>query len=165
MADKDLETDDGPEEKKSSKLMLIIIILLVVVCAAGAAAFFLLGGDSDSASEEPAEPVQLAAMYIPIRPSFVVNFANTDGKNHFLQVQVTLMGRDPAIMSGLESHMPLVKSRLVDVFQSQDFEELKTPEGKEAMRSVALEEMQALFTEELGDPGIEKVLFTVFILQ
>lgn len=164
MADKDLEMDVAPEPKKSSKMMFIVIALVVVLLGAGAA-FFLLGGEDEPVAEEAVEDVQAAAVYMPMRPSFVVNFANAGGKTHFLQVEVTLMGRDPVFMAALEEHTPLIKSRLVDVFQTQDFEELKSPEGKEAMRLMALEELQSLFSEELGDPGIEKVYFTVFVLQ
>ena len=168
MADKDLQMDVAPEEEKSSKGMLVVIIIVVVVLliGAGVAAFFLLGGEKDnSASAEPGEERQAVAVYKPMRPSFVVNFANAAGKTRFLQLEVTLMGRDADFMEGLDDHLPLIKSRLVDVFQTQEFEELRTQEGKEAMRDMALEELQTLFTEELGDPGIEKVYFTVFVLQ
>lgn len=167
MADKDLEMDVAPEEeKKSSKMMLIIIILVVVLLGGGAAAFFLLGGESEESPEsESTEETQRAAVYLPLRPSFVVNFMNTGGKTRFLQLEVTLMGRDEAFMASLEDHMPLIKSKLVEVFGTQEFEELRTPEGKASMREIALVELQTLFTEELGDPGIEKIYFTIFVLQ
>jgi len=165
MADKDLQMDVEPEQKKSSKTMLMVIIAVVVLLAGGGAAFFLLGGDDSAEQELVVETKQQAAIYLPLRPSFVVNFPTSAGKPKFLQTEITLMGRDPALMSSIEAHMPLIKSRLVDVLQSQDFEELRTPDGKEALRLVALEELQALFTEELGEPSVEKVYFTIFLLQ
>ena len=51
------------------------------------------------------------------------------------------------------------------VFGSQDFEGLKTQEGKEVLRQKALEELQTIVSEETGDPGVEKVLFTNFVMQ
>lgn len=166
MADQDLELDVAPdEEKKSSKMLLIIIVLVVLLGVGGGAAFFLLGGDDEATEAEPAAEVMKPAIYLPLRPSFVVNFMNAGGKTRFLQAEVTLMGRDPAIMASLENHMPLIKSKLVEVFGTQDFEELRTPDGKESLRQIALEELQAMFTEELGDPAIEKIYFTIFVLQ
>lgn len=167
MADKDLEMDVAPEEQKSSsKMMLIIIVLVVLLTVGGVAAFFLLGTDSEAPEQEaPAQESIKPAIYLPLRPSFVVNFMNVGGKTHFLQAEVTLMGRDQAFMDSLGDHMPLIKSKLVEVFGIQDFEELRTPEGKDTLRTVALEELQTLFEEELGDPGIEKLYFTIFILQ
>lgn len=162
MAAEDLNLDVEPE-KKSSKLMLIIIGVVVLVLIGGGVAFFLMSGD-DADAPPPVEVVE-PAIYLPIRPAFVVNFANTSGQTNFLQLEITLMGRNPEHMKSLEDHMPLIKSRLINVFQTQEFEELRTPEGKEAMRRVALDELQNMALEELGDPIIEKLYFTIFVLQ
>ena len=40
-----------------------------------------------------------------------------------------------------------------------------TREGKEALRAQALEEVQALMTEETGAPQAESLLFTSFVTQ
>ena len=166
MADQDLPMDVEPDEKKgSSKMMLIIIIVVVLVLVGAGAAFFLMGGDDEPVTTEEVEEAQQPAIYMPLRPSFVVNFSSGGGKTRFLQVEVTLMGRDESTMASLEDHMPLVKSRLVNVFSTQDFDELRTPEGKESMREMALEDLQATLFEELGDPTLEKILFTSFVLQ
>lgn len=166
MADKDLQMDVAPEEKKSSKGMLIIIVVLLLVIIGGGAFFFLSGGDDAPTPTAPVEEQFKDAIYAPIRPAFVVNFANaTPGKTRFLQLEVTLMGRNPELMAKLEDNMPLIKSKLVDVFQSQDFEDLRSAEGKDALRAMALEELQLMFQEELGDETIEKIYFTVFVLQ
>ncbi|HBF07472.1 MAG TPA: flagellar protein [Gammaproteobacteria bacterium] len=163
MADKDLQMDVEQEAPKS-KMMLIVIVLLLVIIAGGAA-FFFMSGDDAPAPAAPVEDSFKPAIYMPIRPSFVVNFANTAGKTHFLQLEVTLMGRDAGLMAKLEENMPLIKSKLVEVFQSQEFEELRSPEGKQAMRDIALEELQTMLSDELGDPTVEKLYFTIFVLQ
>jgi len=173
MADQDLplETDtdkDAAATKGSPKMMIIIIAVVVLLLISVGAAYFLLRGSDDQAADDtPAavEDVQKSAIYMPIRPSFVVNFANIKGTTRFLQVEISLMGRDPMLMAKLENHAPLIKSIISEVISQQDFDELKTPDGKENLKITVLDSLQSSLMEELGDPTLEKVYFTSFVLQ
>jgi len=167
------ETEEAPKKKGGSKMTLIIIIvavLLVVGGSIGATLYFLSSSEdtieSESESEEEVEEVELQkeAIYQKISPAFVVNFQGS-GKTRYLQVHVTVMGRDPDAMAALEVHMPLIKNNLTLMFSSQNFDELKTPEGKEKMRQQSTEAIQAIMQKELKRPGIETVLFTNFVMQ
>lgn len=162
--DLDLDVED---EKPKSKLMLIIIIAVVVLLAGGGAAYFLLMSDSSTTASEDdveAEDVKAPAIYLPLKPPFVVTYM-AGSRQRFVQITVSLMTREDDVVSALEQHMPLIRNNLVTVFGQQEFEELKTQDGKEAMRDAALEEIQLVMEEELGKPGVEQVLFTNFVIQ
>ncbi|MCG8670922.1 MAG: flagellar basal body-associated protein FliL [Pseudomonadales bacterium] len=162
----DEEQQEGAEEKPKSKMMLIIIVVLVAVLAGGGvAAFFLMGsGDDGGDAEESEDMSTAAAVYFELKPPFVVNY-NWKGRQRYVQISIAIMTRDEAVIEALQKHMPLVRNNLVMVFGSQEFEGLKTQEGKEALRQKALEELQTIVSEELGDPGVEKILFTNFVMQ
>ncbi|MBV1883792.1 MAG: flagellar basal body-associated FliL family protein [Pseudomonadales bacterium] len=163
--DKDLDLDVVEEDKPKSKLMLIIIVV-VVLLGGGAGAFFFLtaGGEEGEEGEESAEEVRKQAIYMPMKPPFVINYT-VGSRQRYAQINVSLMARDDFIIEALQRHMPLIRNNLVAAFSAIEFEEVQTTEGKEMMRETALEEIQAILTEEIGEPGLEQVLFTNFVIQ
>ncbi|MAR90586.1 MAG: flagellar basal body-associated FliL family protein [Pseudomonadota bacterium] len=163
MADEENNTEE--QAKPKSKLMLIIIIVLVVLLiGGGVAAFLMMSGGDDSAEEVAAEPTQQPAIYFDFKPPFVVNY-QWKGRQRYVQISLSLMTRNPAAIETINTHMPLVRNNLVMILGSQDFEMLRTPEGKEALRQSILEELQKILTEEMGEPAVEQVLFTNFVMQ
>lgn len=159
--------DDVQEKPAKSRKKLFILIgigLLALLSSAGGVAFFLLGGEDAPEQEVPAEPVQQEAIYQPLDPAFVVNYA-VSGRQRYMQVSVVLMSRDAAGMAKLNQHLPLIRNQLVMLFGSEDFESLMTPEGKQALRDKATLAVKALLEKEVGNPVIESVLFTNMVLQ
>lgn len=161
--------------KKGSKLKLIIIALvalLIVGGGGGAAAYFLLGGEGSSpAAEEAAEPVRQKAIYTKVRtmegkPMFVVTLQSEgDGQPHYMQAYVEAKSRDQQVVDALTLHMPLVVSRLNNLFATQKFSELRTVEGKQKLRRQATELVREIMMEKIGKPGVETILFTNFVMQ
>jgi flagellar FliL protein len=117
-------------------------------------------GDGEGDAEEPIQQ----AIYLPVDPAFVVNFA-AQGKARFLQVTVEVMTRDPEMSEAIKLHMPVIRNNLMLLFSSQSYDGVSTLEGKEALREEALEVVQQILEEETGDPGIEAVYFTSFVMQ
>ncbi len=123
------------------------------------------GEDSDEDSgDEEGDGEEQAAVYLPIDPAFVVNFAS-QGKARFLQVTVEIMTRDPAVPDSVKLHMPVIRNNLMLLLSSQSYDSVSTLEGKETLREEALEVIQQILEEETGDPGIEAVYFTSFVMQ
>lgn len=162
MAKKD-EKDNQDDAPPKSKMMLIIIIVAVValLIGGGVAAFLLMG---EEAPAEATEPAVKPAIYHELKPPFVVNY-QWQGRQRYAQISISIMTRDGSAIAALEKHMPLVKNNLLEVFGSQDFDGLRTPEGKEALRQQALETLQQIVLDETGNAGIEQVLFTNFVMQ
>ena len=177
MADDKTGDAEGGEVKKSSKLKLIIIIVvgLLVIGGAGAgAAFYFLTADKSDAEAVAATPVDEGpkeAVYTKVRtregkPMFVVTLQpEGDERPHYMQAYVEVKSRDQAVADALTLHMPLIVSRMNNLFASQRFSELKSVEGKSLLRARATEVVQEVMMEKLGKPGVETVLFTNFVMQ
>lgn len=176
MADDTEQNGDAEDGKKSSKLKLIIIAVLVLVLVGGggaAAALFFLGGDDNSAAEEtaePAKPERAEAIYTKVRtlegkPNFVVTLQSNDERPHYMQLYVEAKSRDQAVADSMTLHMPLIVSRLNNLFATQDFKTLQTIEGKEALRENATDLVREIMQEKIGKPGVESILFTNMVMQ
>jgi flagellar FliL protein len=80
-------------------------------------------------------------------------------------VTVEVMTRNNQVEQQIRTHMPVIRNNLVLLFSSQTYEAVSTLEGKEALREEALTVIQKILEEETGDPGIEAVYFTSFVMQ
>jgi flagellar FliL protein len=138
--------------------------------AAGTAEVAATDGEGDSGDGEAMDDGEggdgemAEAIYLPIDPAFVVNFAS-QGKARFLQVTVEVMTRDPKVPDKVKLHMPVIRNNLMLLFSDQSYDSISTLEGKEALREQALEVVQQILEEETGDPGVEAVYFTSFVMQ
>lgn len=183
---------DEAEAKRKKKKLIMMIVLGVVLMAVTIGGTLLAvklmspkNPDSESASEDghSSDASDAAsdapAIYFALKPNFTVNY-DVNGRQRFLQTEITLMFRDAAVQKILELHMPTVRNGLVMLLSRQVFEELQTTEGKEKLRSEALETIQEIITKEnthtpkddkkeekapTVEPVVEQVLFTQFVMQ
>ena len=165
------EEESGGSGGGKKKIILIAIIGLVLigVSVGGTIAIMtLLGGgaaeteQSEEAEPEPTPPSQ--AIYYPIKPEIIVNF-EARGRQRFLQVSVTLLTREPDVISAVELHMPVIRNALNLTLSGQIYEEIQTAEGKEFVRLECLQALRNIMEKEIGKPGIEQVLFTNMVMQ
>jgi flagellar FliL protein len=165
MAEPEEETAAAPK-RSGLKIALIIIIPLLLISSTVAGLYLggVFGGGAGDEHGEEEEKVIAPAMYIPLDPAFVVNFAE-GSKARFLQVTVEVMTRNPQVEEHIRTHMPVIRNNLVLLFSSQTYEGVSTLEGKEVLREEALTVIQKILEEETGDPGIEAVYFTSFVMQ
>ncbi|MEZ8354034.1 flagellar basal body-associated protein FliL [Vibrio splendidus] len=160
------EEQDAPKGK--SKLLIIIIAVVVLLLGVGGALLFFLGSD-DSASESPsqlatavvaAEPV----MYVNIPQPFLFNVTG-DKKDRLVQIKAQMMVRGSKNEDLARYHSPLVESTLLATFASATVDQLRSPTGRVELRNKATEDIKASLTQAVGQPVIEKVLFTDFVIQ
>ncbi len=164
------EVEGGKGSKK--KLIIILALAAVVLLGGGAAAtyFLLAPGSEAETTQATAAPVRLDAIYTKVRtlegkPSFVVTLQSTDDKRHYLQAFVEAKSRNPVVEEALTLHMPLIVARLNALFSAQSFEDLQSIEGKKALRQEATALVQSIMQEKIGEPGVETLLFTNFVMQ
>lgn len=170
MADKD-ERPEGEEsapKRGKKKLIIIIAAVVLVLAAGGGAAFFFLMGDDEPV--EPETPVQQEALYIKIRtlegrPMFVASLENPGGNRHFMQIYAEAKTRDPQVEQLLNQHMPLIVARLNTLFTTSDPNVLRTVDGIRALQNDATELVNRLVEDKGGQPAVELVLFTNFVMQ
>ena len=175
-SEKELQLDDSEEAPKGkSKLILIIIIAVVVIGVGVGAALFLMGGDDESAEDEGAEAAaeeaapsvdsKAPAMYIKMKPEFIVNY-QVGPRQRYLQIYMEAMTRSPQVADALEMHSPMIRSNIIRIMSEQEFEFLRTPDGRTQLREIITEEVRRIVEQETGIEGaVEEVLFTNFVMQ
>ena len=173
MADKEEDVDLGEgEEGRGGKKKLIIFagIGWLVLLLGGGGAFFMLSGGNEEAlagGEDAAEAIieePKMAVYHALEPAFVVNFPG-NSKHRFLQLDLEVMARSEEAIAAVEQHSPMIRNNLLMLFGGTDSGDLRTREGKEKLRADVLAELQKILTDETGEPGVEQVFFTSFVMQ
>lgn len=174
--DEDLELEEQGEGGGSKKKLIMIgAAALVLLLAIGGGAYWFLFMGSEPEAEvaedgtEIATEVEVAelsgkAHYHKLKPKFTTTF-EANSRQRYMQVEITLVTRDEEVLPELVTHQPLIRNALVFVLDSQDYLELQTMEGKTALREAAVASVQEILQREIGKPGIERVLFTDFVMQ
>ncbi|CAM3749939.1 flagellar basal body-associated protein FliL [Vibrio aerogenes CECT 7868] len=165
MADEELE--GAPKGK--NKLLIIIIAVVVLLLGGGGAAFFLMGSDDQSAddSEQMQEQTKQSSspvVYVSLAQPFVFNITG-DKRDRMVQIKVQLMVRGSKNENLARYHSPLIESSLLSTFASATVEQLRTPNGRVELRNKATEDIKTALTKAVGEPVIERVLFTDFVMQ
>ncbi|AXX59138.1 flagellar basal body-associated protein FliL [Vibrio vulnificus] len=162
------ELQNGEEAPKGkSKLLIIIIAVVVLLAGGGGAAFFLMGSDpakEEAAAKVSAKPVEAPIAYVNIAQPFVFNVTG-DNRNRMVQIKVQLMVRGTESENLARYHSPLIESSLLSTFASATVEQLRSPNGRTELRDKATDDIKAALTKSVGQPVIEKVLFTDFVIQ
>lgn len=164
---------DGEVSNKTEKSLITKVLLIGVLPAMTASVLVLAtlfvsgvipgngnGGEFGEDGFKESSP----AIYLPIDPTFVVNFAG-QGNARFLQITVEVMTRSSEVLEHINAHMPVIRNNLNLLFSDQHYDKISTLEGKERLREEVLEVIQRILEEETGDPGIEAVYFTSIVMQ
>ena len=166
MAKSDAAVKDPATKGKLKMIILIVVALLLAIgLSVGATWFFMHSAESKpAAAAETAVVGKQAAIFEPLLPAFVANY-NQNGRQRYMQVSITMMGRNQADIDALKVHMPVIRNNLVMLFSGQDFATLASPVGQEMLRQKATASVQEMAQKELGKVAIEQLLFTNFVLQ
>ncbi|CAG8867943.1 hypothetical protein PS627_02704 [Pseudomonas fluorescens] len=165
MAKSDAVKDPAAKGKLKLIVMGVVALLLAVGLSVGATWFIMHKSDSEPAADEAASNVKASAIYEPLTPAFVVNF-NQNGRQRYMQVSITLQGRDQVALDALKVHMPVIRNNLVMMFSGQGFDTLAgSSVGQEMLRQKATAVVQEVAQKEVGKPVVDQLLFTNFVLQ
>ncbi len=165
--EKELELDVELDDEKSNKKMLIFIIagaVALIGITVGLTLFLLSGDDAPEEGEEDAAPVVVQLKYIDMKPPFTVNY-QVEGRTRIMQVNLSLAYRNEGVDQAVKLHMPLIRHNLINLIGGQDFNTLRTMDGREQLRQKILESVQQVIEQETGEAGVENVLFTNFVMQ
>ena len=167
MAKSEAAAVKDPATKGKLKLIIagVVALLLAIGLSVGATWFFMHSAQSKPAAAAETAPVgKQPAIFEPMAPAFVANY-NQNGRQRYMQVSITMQGRNQADLEALKVHMPVIRNNLVMLFSGQDFATLATPVGQEMLRQKATASVQEVAQKELGKVVIEQLLFTNFVLQ
>jgi flagellar FliL protein len=102
--------------------------------------------------------------YIHLTPAFVVNYGNS-GRMKYLRTEIALKVMGVEAAAAVTKHRPYIRNNLVLLLTSQDSDIVNSSAGRETLRKVALEEVQALMTELEGQPFVDDLFFENFVVQ
>jgi flagellar FliL protein len=102
--------------------------------------------------------------YQPLDPPFIINFED-QGMLRYLQIGLSVMSRDKEVIDAVNNNMPQIRNDLILLFGNQKMEILNSSEGKEKLRAQALELVQTILDREIGEPGVEAIYYTAFVMQ
>lgn len=155
-----------PQGGKKNLIVIAAVVLVAIGASIGGTLFFLAPEEvvQESADAAPVTETAEKAIYHNLRPPFIVNFL-AGNKPRYLQAEVTVMARDHVVIEAVINHTPLIRSRVVNFFADQDYRDLQTHEGKQALREGIRDAIEGVLAEESETLGIEAVLLTNFVMQ
>ncbi len=149
----------------NKKLIIIAVAVVLLAAIGGGVAVMLKGGDKKAEAEHAEEVVVHEPVYIDIKPEFVINFADRNGRSKYLKCELSVVTKEPEIEKAVEKHMPAIRNSLVLLLSRQVFEDLQPNEGKEKLRAEALAAVQGVLEAQTGKPGIEDLFFSNFVMH
>ncbi len=160
--------EDDVATKGNSKLMIIIIIMVVLLIIAGGAAYWLLGpGSSDQSAmlqSTDEETLPRPASYVNIARPFLFSIPGQQ-RDRLVQIKVQIMVRGAKNEKLARHHSPLIESTILNTFGSVTVEQLQTLNGRTQLREQTTENVRQAMDGLTGQPVIENVLFTDFVIQ
>lgn len=169
MAEEEKDTETVAES--GGGLMKKLMLAGAGLALLGAGVF---GGMMFFGEEAPAEDAEAAeqaaasdgpALYTSLHPPLVVNFRDSVGDSHFMQVTMEVMSRDQNAINAVREHTAVIRNSLILLYSGVIYEEITSREGKEKMLADGLAEIQKVMTEQFGEPGVEAVYFTALVIQ
>jgi flagellar FliL protein len=185
MAEDRDEDDEAQAEKSGGGLVktlgsaagIFVIVLAAQIVAPAinrliygdpAAAVAEADGEAAAEGEAEAEAVDLTQLdpplYTPLDPPLIVPFEDETG-TRFLQLSLEVMARSQKAIDAVETHRPAIRNDLILMISGKNWRELNTVPGKERLRADALGEVQRIMVENTGEPAVEAVYFTNFVIQ
>lgn len=164
MAETNQDIEIQPAKSKK-KLILVSLIGLFVLGIIGAGAWYFLSGESDT-DGTPAPIPRATPIYHEVEAPFIVNFAvQSNNQVRYLQIKIKLMAREKAVINAVALHEPAIVHNLLMLFYSQNYDDLNTAEGTQALQQATLENINALLKEEGHTGELEAVFFTSLVMQ
>lgn len=150
------------------KLIFITLGLLAIGVPVGLYFGGFLGGHAEEGAEGSTAgghgPAQQAPLYLPLDPPFVVNFMHR-GTLRYLQVSLEVMYRSDGLLTKVKNQMPAIRNELILMFSNQEFEQLNSLEGKEALRTQVRNSINRIIGQDEAAPDKGEVYITSFIMQ
>lgn len=164
---------EAPPEKSGGMMKMVLLgvvglALLATGIFAGPAVMNMISPPEETETADTAEDAEAPAgpaIYQSLHPPLVVNFKDSFGEPHFMQVTMEVMSRDQNAINSVREHLPAIRNALILKFGQAQYEEVITREGKEKMLDDALREIQRVMTDRIGEPAVEEVYFTALVIQ
>ena len=117
-------------------------------------------------AEEEVEEPRREVRYVDLQPPFVTNFGLAD-TGHMMYVKTHISVRVSSLQAEMATryHLPALRNALVLLLSRQDEASVSSSRGREVIRAEALQELRMILEVEEGEPYIDDLMFTNFIVQ
>ncbi|MEX1056143.1 MAG: flagellar basal body-associated FliL family protein [Natronospirillum sp.] len=166
------EQNDAEESGKSSlkKIILMVLGMFAIAGLSVSATLYLTRASSVEAPEEgPDARLEDGSRaqrvhYLALNPNFVVTYED-NSRQRFLQTELAVAARDQESLDTLTRHMPRVRNNIIQALSERTFDDIRTDAGRQELTAVLTEVLQKIVQEHTGQPGVETVLLSNFVLQ
>ncbi|WP_199610802.1 flagellar basal body-associated FliL family protein [Flocculibacter collagenilyticus] len=117
-----------------------------------------------SAPVKAQEGPEAQPLYVFMRRPFLFHVP-AKKEDKLVQIKVQVMVHGAAAQELTKKHVPFIEGILATTFSQANGDELRTVEGKDALKEKALADVRAKLEELTGQPLVEQVIFTGFIMQ
>ncbi len=170
--DRDSEAlEEGSGGKR--KLLIYVGIAVLMLGLGGGAGFFASGMLSDDTAateggdveEQEEEETREKRHNIYVTVGKLLAAIEHNGSTRYIQAEVDLVGYEKEVMDDAQHNVPALRNRLLLLFSSQDFDEVRTIAGRERLRLQSVKAVNDVL--DLGPKGdrVEDVYFTAFVIQ
>jgi flagellar basal body-associated protein FliL len=145
--------------KSGSKVGLILLLNVVLI---GGFLVYLFAFNRPAASSQAPAPAAQGADPGPLvsLDNFIVNLADLDA-NRYLKVGLTFELNVPEASEAFRKREPLVKDAIIQLASNMTFKQVRTQQGKEALRTSLLARLEAV----LGSKMVSNIYYTEFVVQ
>ncbi len=171
--------EDQSEESSGGKRKLILIILGAVLLlgigiGAGLFAGKMMADDPEAAESTVAEEDEEEEsdrkkkddrhnIYITVGKLLAA--VEHEGSTRYIQAEVDLVGYEKTVMDDAQHNVPALRNRLLLLFASQKFDEVRTIAGRERLRVESLKAVNDVLELDPKGDRVEDVYFTAFVIQ
>ena len=135
------------------------LLLLVLLATPGVA-------EEASETGEAPEAIGGVVRYVDLTPTFVTNYGVSDtGRLRYVKADVTVRVSNKEAEYATRYHLPALRNRLVLLLSRQDDSTISSASGRETIKAEALQELREVMEREEGEPHIDDLMFTNFVVQ
>ena len=88
-----------------------------------------------------------------------------EGSTRYIQAEIDLVGYEKTVMDDAQHNVPALRNRLLLLFSSQNFDEVRTIAGRERLRVESLKAVNDVLELDPKGDRVEDVYFTAFVIQ
>lgn len=142
-----------------TRLILTLLLGSSLFCTPA----FASGGGEGGGEGEAAKPAGIG--YFTLDPEFISNYLTQGPMLGYVRIKIDLMVDNAADIELLKKHSPLLRDAIMTILSSQTREQVRSLEGREAMRQACKQQVEALLTKEEGRKVIRDLIFTNYLYQ
>ncbi|MEM7098750.1 MAG: flagellar basal body-associated FliL family protein [Pseudomonadota bacterium] len=104
--------------------------------------------------------------YVELKPTFIANYGISDiGALKYVRADVTVRVSNKDAEYAARYHLAALRNRIVLLLSRQDESTVASAAGRETLKAEALAELREVLETEEGEPHIDDVMFTNFVVQ